>query len=108
MAHLTQEQTNKLRRSLDQVVDSWTRVKSEQEFVNECLKELSEEYGIDKKVLRDVAKVMFNTNMDEVEQKYNEIEDLYEKVTKAGTGNNQDSEDNEDSDDEQMEEQATG
>lgn len=79
--HLTEDQRKKLKSSLDEVVNSWTRMDAEREYVNETLKELKENYNIDKKLLREVAKVMYNTNYDSVTEKYQSIEELYIKLT---------------------------
>jgi hypothetical protein len=43
---------------------------------------LAEKYTLDKKVLKKVASILYKSNMAEVQANNNDVEELYEDLTK--------------------------
>jgi len=77
---LTQEDAKKIEKVLDEVVNSMIRIKSEQEYINESLKELQDQYGIKKKVLRQAAKTRADDSYKEKEEEMETFETIYQTI----------------------------
>ena len=59
---------------------SMTRKSAEQDFQREAIKNISEEQGIDKKILRKMAKVFHESKFHTVHEEQKEFEDMYTGV----------------------------
>lgn len=77
---LSPEDRKVLRKAIQELNDSMTRVSAERELQKEIIAETYAKIGIDKKLMRRLAKVYFNANFkDEVEEN-NTFEEFYEAV----------------------------
>lgn len=74
---LTTEQRKQLKNVIVELNDSLTRVAAEKEFQKEAVNGIAEKLGLDKKLIRRMAKVYFRANYkDEVEEN-NTFEEFY-------------------------------
>lgn len=74
---LTAEQRKQLKSVIVELNDSLTRVAAERDFQKEAINNISEKLGLDKKLVRRMAKVYFKANYkDEVEEN-NTFEEFY-------------------------------
>jgi len=64
------------------VLDSMIRVQAEKDFMKEAIEGLAEKHMLDKKVLKKVSTIMYKANMAEVQAANNDVEELYEDLTK--------------------------
>jgi len=67
---------------MQDVIDSMIRIEGEREFIKETVNVLSEKHDINKAVLKKVANIMHKANMAEVQATNNDIEDLFEDLSK--------------------------
>lgn len=74
------EDQKNLQKALDGVVDAMTRISGEQDYINETLKELEQQYGVPKKVLRQVAKTREKDEYKEKSEEVGTFEYLYEAL----------------------------
>lgn len=80
MQNLSEEDARNLEQVLDDVVNSMVRQDAERTYVNEALKQLQDNYGINKKILRQVAKARKDDSYKEKEQEMEELETVYQTV----------------------------
>lgn len=73
-----------IQKALDEVVNAMIRMDSERSYVNESLKEISDQYGIEKKLLRQVAKTKKDDAYNEKTEEMNSFEELYETLYEKG------------------------
>lgn len=74
---LTAEQRKQLKGAIVELNDSLTRVAAERDLQKETVNSISEKLGLDKKLIRRMAKVYFRANYtDEVEEN-NTFEEFY-------------------------------
>jgi hypothetical protein len=71
-----------VKKVMGDVIDSMIRIDSEREFIKETVNVLSEKHDINKAVLKKVANIMHKANMAEVQATNNDIEDLFEDLSK--------------------------
>jgi ABC-type microcin C transport system permease subunit YejB len=77
---LTEEDRKILRRAVLEMNDSMTRVGAERELQKETISEVSNKLGIDKKLLRRMAKSYFLANYKDVVQENSDFEEFYSAV----------------------------
>jgi len=77
---LTTEQRKRLKNAIIELNDSLTRVASERELQKETINELHDELGIEKKVLRRMARTYFNANFKMEQEEHKTFEEFYELV----------------------------
>lgn len=77
---LTDDQRKKLKGAIQELNDSMTRIASEREFIKESINTLHDELGIDKKVLRRMAKTYFNASFNFEKEEQQTFEEFYELV----------------------------
>lgn len=70
-----------IRKVLDELSGSMTRIEGERDYITETIKKLSEEYQINKKVLRRMAKTYHRQNFSSEIAENEEFETMYEQVT---------------------------
>lgn len=79
---LTQDQKQELRKVIQELDNSMTRVSAERELQKEAIGEIAEKLGMDKKLIRRMAKAHHKANFNsEVEENKN-FEEFYELVLK--------------------------
>lgn len=77
---LTTEDKNKLRGGIRELSDSLTRMDSEREFQKETIDSLSEDIGIEKKLIRKMAKTYHKCSFPSEQEEYKTFEEFYEGV----------------------------
>ena len=79
---LSDGEKKQVRDAILEMNDSLTRVAAERDLQKEILATLAEELGLDKKLVRRMARVYFKSNyMDEVEENKN-FEDFYNGIVR--------------------------
>jgi len=72
----------KLRKILDEVSNAMTRAEAERDYIKEALTEAADNFQIDKKVLRKLARTYHKQNYNEEVSTMETFSELYETVTK--------------------------
>ena len=70
-----------IRKVLDELSGSMSRIEGERDYISETIKKLSEEYQLNKKVLRRMAKTYHRQNFSSEIAENEEFETMYEQVT---------------------------
>lgn len=74
---LSKEDKERLRETVITIADSLTRIAAEREVINGFAKDVSEELNIDKKLIRRLAKLYYNTNFKEFLEEAENLESTY-------------------------------
>ena len=77
-----EEDRKKIFGVIKEISNSLTRIEGERGYINEALKELAEDTDIPKKYLRQMAKLYHKQNFTEAKAEFEDVETLYEAVTK--------------------------
>ena len=72
----------KIRQALQEISDSLTRMEAERDLIKDILQTVEDNYKIKKKYTRRLAKVFHKQNFNQVQQDQQDLETLYESVTK--------------------------
>lgn len=70
----------KIKKMLSEISDSFTRIEAERDLIKETIEALSEDFAIDKKILRKMARIYHKQNYSTVEAEQEELALLYESV----------------------------
>lgn len=81
--NLSPEQRKIVKKAIQELNDSMTRVAAERDLQKETINTLYDNVGIDKKVVRRMAKAYFKSNFDEEIEDNNEFEDSYTLIVKG-------------------------
>ncbi len=76
------EDKKKIRQALQAISDSLTRMEAERDLIKDILQTVEDNYKIKKKYTRRLAKVFHKQNFNQVQQDQQDLETLYESVTK--------------------------
>lgn len=79
---LSIEDRKKLRKTIEALNDSMTRVAAERELQKEAINTIFDELGVDKKVVRRMAKAHFKANFNEEVEENSNFEDFYKTIMK--------------------------
>ena len=79
---LTESQKTELKNAIREMNDSMTRVASERDFQKEALNNISDKTGVDKKIIRRMAKVYFRANYSQEQEDNRRFEEFYDGVMK--------------------------
>jgi hypothetical protein len=79
---LTNEQKDRLRNCVRELNDSMTRALAERDFQKSALDDVSEKTGVDKKIIRRMAKVYFKANYSQEQEDNRRFEEFYDGVMK--------------------------
>jgi len=79
---LTVEEKKKLKNAILELNDSMTRVAAERELQKQAIEELYDKLGVDKKIVRRMAKVYYKANYNSETEEENMFRDFYENVIK--------------------------
>ena len=71
---------DKLKKQIQELSNSMTRIDGEREYIHEAVKAASEEHGINKKVLRKMATAYHKQNFMEEVANQEEFENVYKDV----------------------------
>lgn len=75
----------KIRKMMTEISNSYTRISAERDLIKETIEALSEDFEIDKKILRKMAQIFHKQNYTQVENEQEELSLLYESI--AGSNN---------------------
>lgn len=70
----------KLKKTIEEISNSMTRIDGERDYIKEAIKMAHDEHQIDKKVLRKMARAYHKQNFTEEVQTAEEFETLYQEV----------------------------
>lgn len=70
----------KIKASLQEISNSLTRIEGERDNIKEIINTVSEEYQINKKIIRKLAKIYHKRNILEERADQNELNDTYDSV----------------------------
>lgn len=76
------EDKKKIRQALQEISDSLTRMEAERDLIKDILQTVEDNYKIKKKYTRRLAKVYHKQNFNQIQQDQQDLETLYESVTK--------------------------
>ena len=79
---LTEPQKAELKNAIREMNDSMTRMASERDFQKDTLTAISDKTGVDKKIIRRMAKVYFKSNYAEEQEENRQFEEFYDGVMK--------------------------
>ena len=79
---MTKEDKAKLRKAILEINDSLTRVEAERDLQKEIINKMNEELGMDKKIIRRMARVYHNANYSAEVQNNRDFEETYDGVMK--------------------------
>lgn len=79
---LSDTQKKELKEAIVQLNDSLTRVASERDYQKDSINAISDKTGVDKKIIRRMAKVYFRANYAQEQEDNRQFEDFYDGVMK--------------------------
>ena len=79
---LSSEDKKVLKEAVQQLNDSLTRAAAERDYQKETLNDISEKTGVDKKIIRRMAKVYFKANYQQEQEENRSFEEFYDGVMK--------------------------
>ena len=79
---LSSEDRKKLRKTIEALNDSMTRVAAERDLQKEAINNIFDELGVDKKTVRRMAKAYFKANFNEEVEENSNFEDFYNLIMK--------------------------
>lgn len=77
---LTESQKTELKNAIREMNDSMTRAAAERDFQKETLTNISDKTGVDKKIIRRMAKVYFRSNYAEEQEENRQFEEFYTNI----------------------------
>jgi ABC-type microcin C transport system permease subunit YejB len=82
ISSLTEPERKRLKKAIMELNDSMTRVSAERQLQNDTIKALNEDLGIDKKLIRRMAKAYFKANFGEEVEENKAFEESYDLIIK--------------------------
>lgn len=79
---LSNEEKKKLKNAIYAINDSMTRVAGERELQKEAIAEVFDELGVDKKLVRKMAKAYFLSNYNSMVEEEKNFQDFYDSIIK--------------------------
>jgi DNA-directed RNA polymerase subunit N (RpoN/RPB10) len=79
---LSTEDKKKLRGAINELNDSMTRTAAERDLQKETINKVFEDLGVDKKVVRRMAKAYYKANFNEEIEENKNFEEMYDVVMK--------------------------
>jgi hypothetical protein len=79
---LTEPQKVELKNAIREMNDSMTRAASERDFQKETINSISDKTGVNKKIVRRMAKAYFRSNYVEEQEENRQFEEFYDGVMK--------------------------
>lgn len=79
---LTDQQKTELKNAIREMNDSMTRAAAERDFQKETLNSISDKTGVNKKIVRRMAKAYFRSNYAEEQEDNRQFEEFYDGVMK--------------------------
>lgn len=82
---LTSIEKEKLKKAILELDNSLTRIAAEKEHQKDIVDTLSDDLGLEKKLIRNLGKTYFKANFKEVSEEHKEFADFYELIMNIGT-----------------------
>lgn len=83
---LSSQQKDELKKAIYELNDSMTRAAAERELQKEAIDSVSEKLGLDKKLIRRLAKTYFKANFNQESEENKTFEEFYSIIiSKSGT-----------------------
>lgn len=82
VSSLTEPERKKVKNAIMEMNDSMTRISAERDLQKEILNKMQDELGLDKKLVRRMAKAYFNANYAEEVEQNRSFEDSYDTIIK--------------------------
>ena len=82
---LNESQKTELKNAIRELNDSMTRVAAERDFQKDSINAVSDKTGVNKKIIRRMAKVYHRQNFTQEREEHEEFETLYETITNTTT-----------------------
>ena len=79
---LTDQQKTELKNAIREMNDSMTRAAAERDFQKDTINAISDKTGVNKKIVRRMAKVYFKSNYAEEQEENRQFEEFYDAVMK--------------------------
>lgn len=79
---LSSEEKKKLKNAIYAINDSLTRVAGERDLQKEAITEICDELGVDKKLVRKMAKAYFMANYNSMVEEEKNFQDFYDSIIK--------------------------
>jgi archaellum component FlaC len=73
----------KIMSAIQEISNSLTRIEAERDLIKEILSDVEDKFELPKKYTRKVAKIYHKQNFKEVQAEQEELETIYETVTKV-------------------------
>ncbi len=77
---LSDQDKKKVKNAIMELNDSMTRASAERELQKETIANISEELGLDKKLLRRMAKAYYKANFNEEVEENNNFQEFYDNI----------------------------
>jgi predicted transcriptional regulator len=77
------EDRRKFQNAIQEISNSMTRTEAERDLINEVIKNLSEDFNMNKKIIRKIARAYHKQNLTEEQQDHEEFVEVYEEVINA-------------------------
>jgi uncharacterized protein (UPF0335 family) len=74
-----------IKKTLQTISDSMTRIEGERDFIREEVKEICEKHQLSKKAFRKLVKVYHKKNYSQEQEEQEEFETMYETITNSTT-----------------------
>jgi hypothetical protein len=82
---LSTSDREKLKKNVKEIADSMLRASAEGTLQKDVLKAVSEELGVEKKIIRAMAKTYVKSNFNNIVEDFNVFEDFFEVVMNGNT-----------------------
>jgi DNA-directed RNA polymerase subunit N (RpoN/RPB10) len=79
---LSNEEKKKLKNAIYAINDSMTRVAAERDLQKEAIAEIFDELGVDKKLVRKMAKAYYMANYNTIVEEEKNFQDFYDSIIK--------------------------
>jgi FixJ family two-component response regulator len=77
------EDKRKFQNAIQEISNSMTRTEAERDLINEVIKNLSEDFDMNKKIIRKIARAYHKQNLAEEQNDHEEFVEVYEEVISA-------------------------
>lgn len=77
---LTDQDKKKLKNAIMELNDSMTRVAAERDLQKETINTIFDELGVDKKLVRRMAKAYYKANFNEEVEENNNFQEMYDNI----------------------------
>lgn len=77
---LSEGDKEKVKKVIEAVSDSLTRVDAEKELIKTAINDISEEVGVEKKIIRKMAKTYHKSSFNDETEEFEAFENMYEVI----------------------------